>query len=183
MILNIILALTSGYEIKGLIDNKNIPTLRFSEIELTLIGKKGFRKKAFVDLLGKFKIDLEEPGIYKLETFHHNFYFEPVVVDIKSDLEMESNPQGKQNSAFLYQLQTGSKGIRLIYPVQLEPSHKIKYFEIEEPFNPLVYLKSPYALMIGFSALMMFMMKQVPKEEMEAYQEQQSDSLKQCQPQ
>ena len=91
-ILSLILALSSAYEIRGLIDNKNIPTLRFSEIELTVIGQKGFRKKAFVDLLGKFKIDVEQAGIYKLETFHHNFYFEPVIVDIKSDVEMESNP-------------------------------------------------------------------------------------------
>ena len=58
----------------------------------------------------------------------------------------------------------------MIYPVQLEPSHKIKYFEIEEPFIPLAYLKSPYFLMIAFSGLMMLMMKAVPKEEMEAYQ-------------
>ena len=57
----------------------------------------------------------------------------------------------------------------------MDPSYKNKYFEIEEPFNPLVYLKSPMVLMIGFSMVMMFMMKQVPKEEMEAYQEQQSE--------
>ena len=76
--------------------DKNIPTLRFSEIEMTIIGKKGFRKKAFVDLLGKFTIDVEEPGMYKIETFHHNFYFEPVVVDVKSDIEMASNPTSKQ---------------------------------------------------------------------------------------
>ena len=126
---------------------------------MTVVGQKGFRKKAFVDLLGKFKIDVEEQGTYKIETFNHNFYFEPVMVDIKSDIDMETNPQGKQYSAYLYNLQTASKGIRLLYPLQLEPSHKIKYFEIEEPFNPLVYLKSPYFLMIGFSGLMMFMMK------------------------
>ena len=72
--------------------------------------------------------------------------------------------------AFLYDVKSGGKGVRLLYPLQLEPNHRIKYFEIEEPFNPLVYLKSPYFLMIGFSMFMMFMMKQVPKEEMESYQ-------------
>ena len=69
------------------------------------------------------------------------------------------------------------------YPLQLEPSHKLKYFEAEEPFNPLVYLKNPMVLMIGVSLVMMTVMKSVPKEEMEAYQEQQSDQMKQCQPQ
>jgi hypothetical protein len=35
--------------------------------------------------------------------------------------------------------------------------------------------------MIGVSVLMMFMMKQVPKEEMEAQMTSQSDTMKQCQ--
>ena len=69
-------------------------------------------------------------------------------------------------------LQNGSKGQRLIYPLHLEPSHKVKYFDIEEPFNPLAYLQSPFVLMMGVSALMMMMMKSVPKEELESYQEQ-----------
>ncbi len=47
----------------------------------------------------------------------------------------------------------------------------------------MVYLKNPMVLMIGVSGVMMFMMKSVPKEEMEAYQDQQSDTMKSCQPQ
>ena len=118
-----------------------------------------------------------------MEAFHRDFYFEPVVVDIASDEEMGLNSSiKKQYSAYLYQLHTGSKGVRLLYPLSLEPSHKIKYFDIEEPFNPITYMKNPYFMMIGFSVVMMYMMKMVPKEEMEAYQDQQGDTLKQCQP-
>ena len=65
-----------------------------------------------------------------------------------------------------------SKGVRLLYPLQLDPSHKIRYFDIEEPFNPIAYLKSQYVLMMGLPLIMTLMMKAVPKEEMEAYQEQ-----------
>jgi len=50
----------------------------------------------------------------------------------------------------------------------LDPSHKIRYFDVEEPFNIINYLKNPYFMMIGFSGLMMVMMKAVPKEEMES---------------
>ena len=126
-----------------------------------------------MDYTGNFKIYVSEPGSYKLEVFHSNFYFEPVIVDVKAE---------STYSAHLWVLNTGSKGVRLLYPLVLEPSHKIKYFDVEEAFNPLVYLKSPMVLMIGVSVLMMYMMKAVPKEEMEAYQEQQADTLKQCQP-
>ena len=80
----------------------------------------------------------------------------------------------------MYKIQSGSKGQRLLYPLVLEPSHKNKYYEIEEPFNPMIWLKSPMFLMMGFSMLMMFMMKAVPKEELEAYQKEQGDTLKQC---
>ena len=115
---------------------------------------------------------MTEPGQYKLEVFHHNFYFEPVIVEIHTDSDIASKPHLSKYSAFIFSLNTATKSQRLLYPLQLEPSHKIKYFEIEEPFNPMVYLKSPMVLMIGVSMLMMFMMKSVPKEEMEQYQEQ-----------
>ena len=44
------------------------------------------------------------------------------------------------------------------------------YYDKEEPLNILAYLKSPYFMMIGFSVVMMYAMKSIPKEEMEEYQ-------------
>ena len=149
--------------------DKNIPSLKYQDIELKLIGQGDFQKLGFADSAGRFKIDVPTAGVYKLEAFHHNFYFEPVVVDIASDEEMAEVSGKKQYSAYLYSLHTGSKGVRLLYPLSLEPSHKIKYFDIEAPFNPIDYMKNPYFMMIGFSVVMMYMMKMVPKEEMEAY--------------
>ena len=60
---------------------------------------------------------MNEAGLYKLETFHPNFYFEPVVVDILSEEEMDQNTGKKQYSAYLYSMHTGSKGVRLLYPL------------------------------------------------------------------
>ena len=40
----------------------------------------------------------------------------------------------------------------------------------------MAFLKSPYVLMMGFGGIMYFMMKSVPKEEMEAYQNNQGDN-------
>ena len=83
----------------------------------------------------------------------------------------------------MFTLNTASKGQRLLYPLILEPSNKIKYFDIEEGFNPLVYLKSPMVLMIGVSMFMMYMMKSVPKEEMKEQQDQMKEQMKSCTPQ
>ena len=73
--------------------------------------------------------------------------------------------------------------MRLAYPLQLEPSFIMQYFDQEEPLNLLAYLKSPYVLMMAMPVLMMYMMKSMPKEEMEQMQKQQADQMKQCQPQ
>ena len=113
---------------------------------------------------------MPNPGSYKLEIFNTKFYFEPVVIYILSDEEVTNYPNKKQIQAYLYDTKTGGKGQRLLYPLQLDPSHIIQYFEIEEPFNPVQYMKNPYFMMIGFSVLMFYMMKAVPKEEMEEYQ-------------
>jgi hypothetical protein len=59
-----------------------------------------------------------------------------------------------------------------LQPIQLQHNNQQQHHLL------LSNLKSPYFLMIGFSALMMFTMKQVPKEEMEAYQEQQGEQMK-----
>ena len=126
---------------------------------------------------------MPKSGSYKIELFHQSFFFDPVLVDILSEETLEAYPSKKQISAYMYKTKDASKGVRLVYPLQLEPSHIIRYFDIEEPFNPLVFIKDPYFMMIGFGILMTYMMKAVPKDEMEEYQKQQSDQLKQCQPQ
>ena len=61
-----------------------------------MVGKDGFNKQGFVNALGKFAIATNDPGVYKLEIFHHHFNFEPVIVDV--------NPSGQEHeySAYLF---------------------------------------------------------------------------------
>ena len=87
------------------------------------------------------------------------------------DVVVDENDKDTYYEAYILTLNTGQKSQRLLYPLQLEPSHKIQYVEKEEAFNPMIWLKNPMVLMIGFSGIMMFMMKSVPKEEMESYQD------------
>jgi hypothetical protein len=44
------------------------------------------------------------------------------------------------------------------YPLQLEPMHKLKYFEEREKFDITVYLKNPMVLMGLMMAFMAFVM-------------------------
>ena len=113
---------------------------------------------------------VEEGGVYKLEVQNMMYHFEPVVVEIMKpeDLvgplgtegETKRRPSGVR--AFLYSLKSG-RDARLAYPLQLEPSMRMQYFEIEPPFNPLNYLKNPMVIMVGVSGLLMWMMKRMPK--------------------
>ena len=65
-------------------------------MEISVIGKDSLRKRGFVDTHGNFQVYVTQPGTYKLEVFNTKFYFEPVVVYILSDEEVENYPNKKQ---------------------------------------------------------------------------------------
>ena len=65
--------------------DKNISSILHSDLKLTLVGQNGFKKRAFVNIFSKFKIHVENAGLYKLEIHHPKFYFEPVLVEILSE--------------------------------------------------------------------------------------------------
>ena len=121
----------------------------------------GGEQSCLVDNLGNFKIVVPSTGSYKLEVFNLQYFFEPVIVEI---YEEEFSP-GKNTKAFLFNMKTG-KDFRLVYPLQLDPSSRIKYFEIEKPFDPLAYMKNPFVIMIGVTLLMSQLMKNMDPEEM-----------------
>ena len=118
------------------------------------------------------------------------YHFEPVVVEIPNPsdlvgpLSTGENADGAKRRApttraFLYSLKSG-RDVRLAYPLQLEPSMRMQYFEVEAPFNPMSYLKNPMVIMVGVSGLLMWMMKRMPKQELEQMQEMQKDQMPQC---
>lgn len=52
---------------------------------------------------------------------------------------------------------------------------------MEQPFNPMTWLKNPMVIMVGVSFVMMFMMKRMPKQEMEQMEGSlQGQSMPQC---
>ena len=142
----------------------------------------GGEHSCLVDNLGNFKVEVPSVGHYKLEVFNLNYFFEPVIVEIFA----EEFAPGKNIKAFLFSLKQG-KDFRLVYPLQLDPSSRIAYFEQEVPFNPISYMKNPFVIMIGVTLLMTQMMKNMDPEEMKTAQASQSDAMKdlpsQCQQQ
>jgi hypothetical protein len=46
---------------------------------------------------------------------------------------------------------------------------------LEQPFNPMGMIKNPMVIMLGVSGLMMYMMKRMPKQELDSMQEMQKD--------
>ena len=123
---------------------------------------------------------VEQGGVYKLEVQNLQYHFEPVVVEIAKpeDLVGPITTEGEAKRrplairAFLYSLKNG-RDAKLLYPLQLEPSMRMQYFEVEAAFNPLSYLKNPMVIMVGVSGILMFMMKRMPKQELEQMQEMQ----------
>ena len=98
--------------------------------------------------MGNFKIQVPSVGTYKVEVYNPYFFFEPVVVEI---VEEEFSP-GKDTKAFLYSLKNG-KDFRLMYPLVLDPTSRLQYFEPQPQFDPFAYLKNPFVLMIGVTLL------------------------------
>jgi len=110
--------------------------------------------------MGNFKVAVPGAGTYRLDVLNTSFHFEPVVVEVYAE---EFQP-GKNIKAFLYSTKTG-KDYRLLYPLQLDPSGILKYFEVKPPFNPMVYLKNPFVIMIGMTALLSCLTKSVDPDE------------------
>ena len=65
-----------------------------------------------------------------------------------------------------------------MYPLVLEPSTKIHYFEPVPPFDPLSYVKNPFVIMIGVTFLLSQLAKNVDPEEMKKATQSQSEAMK-----
>lgn len=143
--------------IRGRVERKGAP-LEYRNLHISINGGEF---NGMVDMLGNFQIALPSAGLYKLEVLHMNYYFEPVVVEVH---EEEFSP-GKNVKAFLYSINSG-KDFRLKYPLELEPSSRVAYFDERPPFDPLTYLKNPFVIMIGMTFFLSQMTKGMDKDDM-----------------
>jgi len=134
-----------AHTITGIVDKKGSP-LEFQHCKIS-VNSGEFN--ALVDNSGRFQVGVPSEGTYKLEVHHVHYYFEPVVVEV---MDEEFAP-GKHMKVFLFSLKEG-RDYRLKYPLELEPSSKFQYFEEKAPFDPLVYLKNPFVIMIGMTLLL-----------------------------
>lgn len=155
--------------ITGKVDRKSLP-LQFADTQIIV---NGGQQSCLVDNMGNFKVAVPGPGTYRLDVLNMDFHFEPVVVEVYPE---EFQP-GKNTKAFLYSTKTG-KDYRLLYPLQLDPSGILRYFELKPPFNPMAYLKNPFVIMIGMTALLSCLTKSVDKDEYKKAQGMQADAMK-----
>ena len=168
---------TSAHLIKGKVDTRGQPI----ELQNTSIIVNHGQYTASVDNVGQFVLQVSEPGSYKLEVQNLKFYFEPVVVEIYA----EEYLPGKNTKAFLFSLKNGKDiNVRLAYPLHLEPSSRMMYFEVEQPLNLWAYAKNPFVIMVGVMLLMNLLTKGIDPEELKKAQAQQGDAMQNmpCQP-
>lgn len=146
ILLAVIATITQCHIISGTIDRKTSP-IDFRNLKISLNNGE---YSGLVNNDGAFTIMVPDyAASYKLQVTDLHYYFEPVVVEISDSAHSE----GKFIKAFLYSLKDG-KDYRLMYPLQLEPSSRINYFEDRVPFDPTTYLKNPFVWMIGLTLVM-----------------------------
>ena len=145
------------FVIEGRVERRGSP-IEFHQVKISVNSGE---YTGLVDLNGNFRIQVAQSGLHKLEVYHRYFFFEPVVLEI---FEEDFTP-GKNIKSYLFSMSDG-KDFRLRYPLELEPSSRIAYFEEKAAFDPLVYIKNPFVLMIGFSLVMSQMMKGMDKDDM-----------------
>ncbi|KAL0394290.1 UNVERIFIED_CONTAM: ER membrane protein complex subunit [Sesamum latifolium] len=99
------------------------------------------------------------PGTHLIEVTAIGYFFSPVRVDVSA-----RNP-GKVQAAL-------TENRRALSELVFEPLREEQYYEIREPFSIMSIVKSPMGLMIGFMAIVMFLMpKLVDAEELKRAQE------------
>ena len=143
------------------------------DFQKTTVSVNGGEFSCLVDNNGSFNVQVPAAGTYKVEVFNMHYHFEPVVIEV---FDEEFAP-GKDTKAYLFSLKQG-KDFRLAYPLVLDPSGRLSYFEIKPPFDPLAYLKNPFVIMIGVTLLMTQMTKGIDQEELKKAQENQAEAMK-----
>ena len=100
------------------------------------------------------------PGTYVLQVHDNKNFYDPVLISVT---RKESQEDAYNVNATLYNLRATEKTRKLKYPMQLSPSSRIQYFEVEPPFTIMSLVSSPMFMMIGFSVLMYFCVQNMPK--------------------
>ncbi|XP_011081534.1 ER membrane protein complex subunit 7 homolog [Sesamum indicum] len=151
-----------GYSINGKVRFPGFSATGFglpaktSNVKVILNGGE---KVTFLRPDGYFSFHNVPAGTHLIEVAAIGYFFSPVRVDVSA-----RNP-GKVQAAL-------TENRRALSELVLEPLREEQYFEIREPFSIMSIVKSPMGLMIGFMAIVMFLMpKLVDAEELKRAQE------------
>ncbi|CAA3017227.1 ER membrane protein complex subunit 7 homolog [Olea europaea var. sylvestris] len=150
-----------GYSINGQvkfsgsITGPGLPP-KISNVKVIL---NGGQRVSFLRPDGYFSFHNVPAGTHLIEVAAVGYFFSPVRVDVSA-----RNP-GKVQAAL-------TENRRVLSELVLEPLREEQYYEIREPFSIMSIVKSPMGLMVGFMAIVMFLMpKLVDAEEMKRAQE------------
>jgi len=133
----------------------------------TAVHLNGGKYSAFVRTDGSFSLPAVPAGTaYLLEVVSTSFVFEQLRVSIMKT--------GDVRASLVYPTKRGQDTVS--YPLFMEPKGKLSYYEVREGFNFAMLYKNPMVLMMGFSCVMMFMMKyMIDPEQMKEMQDQMAE--------
>jgi len=117
---------------------------------------------------GIFVIDELPAGAYLLEIASTKYSYPTIRVDVSAKYN------GKVKAKYATEsIPLDREGLK--YPLDIYPLHIANYIEEKEPFNIMELLKSPMVIMIGISALMIFilpkLMEQMDPEKLKQMQD------------
>merc|ERR1711904_44717 len=169
LLLSCVAALGAATEIKtitveGMVSSQQV-SLRGNKFTVHL---NGGQYQAFVRSDNTFAVpDVPVAAAYLVEVMSQSYVFDKVRLSILKNGNVRATNAAptapKRNEA-------------LPYPLRMQPRGAMQHFEVREGFNFGMIFKNPMMLMMGFSMLMMFMMKyMVDPEQMKEMQEQMAD--------
>ncbi|KAI9490584.1 hypothetical protein BDB00DRAFT_538448 [Zychaea mexicana] len=121
----------------------------------TRVALNGGAYSALVTANGQFEIPDVDTGSYVLEVQAIDYVFPKLRLDVVKD-------QGITRAAYTgYGTSFESRGYSVEQPLELRAKAPATYFVERKGFNVLAMFKNPMFLMIGFSALMMFVLPKI----------------------
>jgi len=156
---------TQTVTIEGMLTSQKIALRPFQ----LAVHVNGGEFSAFVRSDNTFAIpDVPVGAAYLVEVISNSLFFEKIRLSVSKAGNVKATKADPADPR--------SANVALPYPLRLEPRGRLQTFEIREGFNFAMIYQNPMMLMMGFSMLMMFMMKyMVDPEQMKEMQEQMAD--------
>jgi len=152
ILLGIIKITSSQTSVDGTIRNVGDSNANFQKMVSETKALLNFGEfSTYVQKSGAFQFNNIPNGIYHLTL--KNSFFDYPTYQVKVD-------DGRYK-VFAFNMTSRHKHV-VDSPINVIPQARTQYFDIREPFDIGSILKSPFGMIIGFTVLMMFCMKNMP---------------------